>query len=442
MNAFPVQFSPRRSSRILLGIALGVLLLARLLAGAWLAGHRPEFVLHDDGADYRELAQAVAAGDGLTIRSVRWFEPPALPHPRPEAFRPPLLSVLAAPFLWGAPHSLFRLLLFQALLMTALSAAVAVWLWRQAGPAAAWTGLILLNLHPLINLSAGRFSTEILFMLCLLLVLLAWQARARWWTHAAAGAAVGLATLARPTALLLLPPALLLAGWSPRPGGLRKALAAALLVLAGFAVTAGPYAVRNRLACGAASVTGFFGGYNFWVGNHPENLAAYRSPDGAAFLRHQDAIWNETRSRAAEMAAGGGDLSPVRQEQFWRRAAAENLRQLGGCRWSELLAWKAWHFVRPWPQPGVHAASAFAVLAAFETSLFLLGLAGLAALATSRQWCTLAGLVAVMAGGLIAHTLVHVYLRHRFPFLDLTLILAGACWLGNRLSLWCGKNRG
>jgi hypothetical protein len=423
-------FSGRNLAALLAG-----LLLVRLLAGAWLAGHRPEFILHDDGADYRELAQAVAAGDGLTIRSVRWFEPPALPHPRPEAFRPPLLSVLAAPFLWGAPDSLFRLLAFQSLLLTALTVTVAWWLWKQAGRAATWIGVVLLNLHPLVNLSSVRFSTEILFMLCLMLLLLAWQLQDRWWTHAAAGAAVGLATLARPTALLLLPPALLLAGWRKWHCGLRKVLAATLLVLAGFAVTAGPYAARNRLSCGAISVTGFFGGYNFWVGNHPENLAAYRSPDGVAFLRHLDAIWNETQIRAAEMAVGDDDASPVRQEQFWRRAAAENLRQLGGCRWSELLAWKAWHFVRPWPQPGVHSAPAFAALAIFETALFLLGLAGLASLARNHQWRTLAELAAVIACGLAAHTLVHVYLRHRFPFLDLTLILAGACWLGGRFTV-------
>jgi hypothetical protein len=457
---FPSGLAGVRSFRWLV-LAVGLLFLLRLVPAFYVAAHHSSFVLAIDGSDYREVAQSVSRGDGFTITSVRWFEPPREPVPLPEAYRPLLLPLLAAPFLWGDPDSFFRLLLCQAVITSVLLLVLAWILRRTAGLPAAWCGVMLFTLHPAFASYTLQFSTEILFTLGLTLFVAAWVygGRGKW---ALTGAAIAFAAWARPTAILLLPLSVL-AGllWErepvaaaatpdrPEPGHqpLRFRDFARLLLAR---IRRGPWrprllrqggqvaiclllllpaGLRNLHHFGQFKLTSFFGGYTFWVGNNVGNYEAYTAPTGSEFIRHQHAMWARSEELARDMGRRG-ITSPAAMDREWRRLAwTEEIKTLGWARWARLLAGKAWHFLRPWPQTGVHAPRLFALLAGFELLLYAAGIAGLYHLAR-RQPAVVLALLLVVTTGLVAHTLVHAYFRHRVPFVDLALIIGAAAWLG------------
>ena len=402
---------------------LALLLGLRLTVGWFIAEQRPAYVLHDDGEDYRDLAISLAAGDGFCISRVRWFEAPRPVASVPDAFRPPLLSLLAAPFLLGAPESLFRLLLVQALLSTLLTLAVFAILAELGGRRAAWLGAVGVNVHPLFVGYSFRFSTEILFTLMLALFFLAlvksW--RGRW---CLLGVIIAGATLARPTGILLLPLGMLATGWLNRG---RARVTQLLAVLLFFGLVMLPWAAWNVRHFGAPRLTTYFGGYNFWLGNSRLNAAAYETGSGEEFLRRQQLAWR----RGEEMARSMTDekyRQPAAQERFWRAAAATEIREMGGWKWLRLLARKCWHFWRPWPVAGAHSGLAFWTVSLWETCLFLAGFAGLITMARVRH-AALWPAVLILLAGTMAHSLVHVYMRHRVPFVDLVMLLAAAYWL-------------
>ena len=413
------------SPRALVAFVL-LLFLVRLAPALYVAAHHPRFVLAIDGSDYRELAQSVSRGDGFCISSVRWFEPPREPIPRPEVYRPLLLSLVAAPFLWGNPESFFRLLLCQAVITTVLLLVLAWILERVAGMPAAWCGVLLFALHPAFASYTLQFSTEILFTLGLALFVAAWvyDGSGKW---VLAGTAIAFATSARPTAILLLPLSVA-AGWLWERGHWRDRLRRQSVQATVCLLLLLPAGFRNLHHAGEFKLTTFFGGYNFWIGNSVGNYQAYTAPAGAEFIRRQDEMWARSQEIARDMGRRG-ITSPAAMDREWRRLAwSEEIQTLGWARWARLLAGKAWHFLRPWPQTGAHAPFLFAFLAGVEVLLYAAGIAGLYRLARRRSVAVLA-LLLVVSAGLAAHTLVHAYFRHRVPFVDLALVIGAACWL-------------
>jgi len=402
---------------------LALLLGLRLAVGWFVADQRPAYVLHDDGEDYRDLAMSLATGNGYCISRVRWFEAPRPVSPVPEAFRPPLLSVLTAPFLLGALQSLPRLLMVQALLSALLTLTVFAILEELGGRRAAWLGAVGVNVQPLLVSYSFRFSTEILFtlMLALFFLTLVKPWRGRW---CLLGAIIAGATLARPTGILLLPLGLLAASWLSR-GRARAAQPIAVLLLFGLVML--PWATWNVRHFGSPRLTTYFGGYNFWLGNSRLNAAAYAAGSGEEFLRRQQLGWR----RGEELASSLTDekyRQPAAQERFWRAAAAADIQEMGLWNWLRLLAGKCWHFWRPWPLAGAHPGIAFWTVALCESCLFLAGIAGLIRMGRVRP-AALWPAALILLAGTVAHSLVHVYMRHRVPFVDLVMLLAAAYWL-------------
>ncbi len=91
---------------------------------------------------------------------------------------------------------------------------------------------------------------------------------------AMAGALIGLAVLARPSALLLGIPALLLALSTPREH--RLARAAALALAAALAIS--PATLRNLAVAGEPVLVSDAGGLNFYLGNGPGANGTFRIP--------------------------------------------------------------------------------------------------------------------------------------------------------------------
>src|SRR5688572_18923876 len=84
-------------------IGLLVLLLAGfVLRLALVFTASDDALLSIDGREYREISVHLAAGQGFSIASPRWFEAvaPDAPSPRPDLYRPPLLPICGALLVW------------------------------------------------------------------------------------------------------------------------------------------------------------------------------------------------------------------------------------------------------------------------------------------------------------------------------------------------------
>lgn len=417
---------PKLGGRLLLVLA-GILAL-RVLAGLSFALVAPGLPELYDGEDYRELAASVAGHRGFSISRVRWFEAPRAPEPTPEAFRPPLLPFLAGWLIDVRPDSFASLLVLQGILASLLAGVVALLLLDVAGPAAAWAGMALCTLHPLLLHYSTCFSTEILFTLCLAGYVRAWLWRSPWrWP--AVGCAIALATLARPTAVLLLPASIVaILGSEPR-----RRWAAAGLVTTMFLATMSPWMIRNALVFGAPRLTGWYGGYIFWLGNNRHNLEAYRADSDGGLLRHQE----DARAAGVRMAASLGPeyRHPGAQESFWLREAWRDIRGYGLRAWLSLLAGKAWQFWRPWPNRAAHAPGRFWPVAVTETALYIAGVAGLVFLWRESR-AVLVPLALLLLVGTAAHSLTFAHLRHRVPFVDLAMLVGAGALAEPALGAW------
>lgn len=91
-----------------------------------------------------------------------------------------------------------------------------------------------------------------------------------------------------------------------------------------------------------------------------------------------------------------------------------------------LFSGKAWHYLRPYPMPDIHGRMAFWIMTLADSLLLIFAIAGMAMLA-KRQYVFFWIALMIVGSGFAAHTLVHVYMRHRVPFMIPVLCLFSAC---------------
>ena len=208
-------------SRPGLAALFAVALVVRLAAIA----ATPHYVPRHDDRDYDRLAWAMATGDGYPPVRIRG-------HEYAVAYRPPLW-----PAVLGAGYAITGHRLLAGRVETALLGAFGVlalaWVAGELlGPRAAWwAGAIGAVYLPLV-LMASVLESETLFVLVELLAL---GFALRGWA-VAAGAAVGLAALARVDGLVLLAGVLPLIGLRRSP-----------YVLLACALAIAPWTVRNAI---------------------------------------------------------------------------------------------------------------------------------------------------------------------------------------------------
>lgn len=412
---------------LLWAVALFLLFLAHLAADLFMAERHQDFFLHDDGNEYLAGVRSFAENGTFMAGEERYYEAPRS-RDIPEAFRPPLLAFLA-----GMLAKILHDPVTAAAVFTALSATLLAWTVFLIGRSwCGWpAGLVsaaVVTFHPLFLTFSLRFSSECFFILMLAAYVLAWNGKESAWKYAAMGAAAGLACGVRPTALLLLPAFgvfLLIQGTAGRffrggaaPSGVKRILLDYAVYTAVFLLILSPFCIRNRLNYGTWNPSGCLGGFNLFVGNNRDNALAYRASGGKEFLDHQNAGWDRAIATAKAMPC---DLSPVEQDKLFREAAGKEIREMGAAEFCRMSLSKAWHFVRPWPLYGAHSPAVFWLIAVSELFLFAGGAAGIWFLRKDRACLLL--LLMILCVGWSAHTFVHLQMRHRVPFLDLSLVL-------------------
>jgi 4-amino-4-deoxy-L-arabinose transferase-like glycosyltransferase len=149
-------------------------------------------------------------------------------------------------------------------------------------------------------------------------------ARARWFVFVLlSGVAAGLAVNVRQNAIapLVLVSSILL--WTNfRRCGWRPTAVAALVLLAGFAVSTAPFAIHAYRETRSFSVTPV-GGFNLYLGNYPRSMAPYYRPVpfASSVPREQGVGFVIEATRRL-----GRNVSPSEASAFWTREVMETAR--------------------------------------------------------------------------------------------------------------------
>ena len=416
-----------------------LLFLAHLAADLFMAERHPDFFLHDDGNEYLAGVRSFMDNGTFMAGAERHYEAPRS-HDIPEAFRQPLMSLLA-----GLLARIIHDPMTGTAVFTALSATLLAWTVFLIGKS--WDGwmagllsAIIITFHPLFLTFSLRFSSECFFILLLAAYILAWSELTSPYRYAFMGAVAALACGVRPTALLLLPAfgvfqlirCVCGRAFRDAPFNTKKCVTEYTVYAAAFLLFLSPLCIRNHINYDTWNPSGSFGGFNLFIGNCRDNALAYRSSDATVFLKHQDDGWN----RAIEIAkAMPRDLSPVEQDKLFREATRKEIQEMGNAEFCHMFLYKAWHFIRPWPLHGAHPRTVFWLITISELILFAGGAAGLWLLRRKRT--TLLLLLMILCVGWSAHTFVHLQMRHRVPFLDLPLVLLAGAAFGRMLeTVW------
>lgn len=227
--------------------------------------------------------------------------------------------ILAAIYKAFGVGSLYAARLVAAAADSGTCVLVAVLAERHFGRVAGWSaGLLMAAYRPSIFF-AGEIAPVpyTLFLLTLSILLL--DGKARWWSFAAAGVALGLATGTRPNLLL----AGLMALGVPVARSLPRARRLAGAVALGLVVGLAPVALLNLAASGSFTLLTLSGGHNLYIGHNPAAQPQYTLPaalDGDIF---------QTMKELAEEVEGRA-LRPEEVSSYYtRRAVAYMVRNPG-----------------------------------------------------------------------------------------------------------------
>lgn len=269
---------------------LVVLFLVALIARgvyALLAGRLDPFLradaLHGDAASYDRIARNLLAGHGFG-------EQPTAP----TAFWPPLYPLFLVGLYRVCGYNLLAARVAQAFL-----GAVAVVSTTMAVDCAAdrrvavLTGLGMALYPPLIYFGAWLIAEALYLFLLTLALLLAvrTQGQPSYRGFAVLGLLLGLASLAKPATLLLVPLVVVWVWIAPPPRQAWARLAQCLLLVALTLATILPWTVRNYLNFGEFVLVSTNGGYTFYGANNPQAFGGHREgfPPSLPGLTHAQA---------------------------------------------------------------------------------------------------------------------------------------------------------
>ena len=294
-----------------------------------------------DAELYDAIARALAAGDWLGAGSPG----------QPFYFNPLFPYLLGAIYHAFGPASAAVHWVQHGLgIGTVGLISAAAWISFGRGAALA-AGLLAATYRPFLLREELLVSEPLVVFLGALGLVLTLRAGKSRWMALAAGLALGLGLLARPT---LLPIAALqwLGGGLPRPHpffkfkesdrGVRTGAAVAVLIAAlGIALAVAPATVRNALVAGKPLVLiTAHGGETFYVGNRQGADGSNLQPD---FVRSGPRTEHEDFRREASRRLGR-EVSLATASDFWQRQAWSEIAADPGA-WLRLLGKKAWLLV-------------------------------------------------------------------------------------------------
>jgi len=369
-------------------------------------------VLFPDAPAYLLGAEALSTTGRYPLRT----------DPELHIFRPPGYPAFLAAVTLGHPSRIAvakiandGLGALGALLIGALSARIV----RRRGVAIA-TG-VAAALCPTPVLVATDVQTEPLFLVLMLgsaYLLLAAADRPSANLAAAAGALLAASALTRSSALALA--AFLLAPLLDRryPIRVRAHLGAAALV--GFGLTLGPWTLRNALVFHELILVNDGAGCVVYGRNADIALEAARARNREELDRASIRLQEALRRKIAAVAAEVGDSPGLLSRALTKAALDERRADPAGTRY--LLAWKAFTWLRPYPDPRYWPGWAVFGVGAYFTALFVLAGVGLAR--AERRGVRMVCLL-TLAVTMLVHVALESNWRYRTTYWDPIVLIYG-----------------
>jgi hypothetical protein len=340
----------------------------------------------------------------------------------PYFFRPPAYPAFLVAATLGRPDRIACAKAANALLGAVAAVLLAALSSRIFGNRAVAVGTgLAAAFHPSFVLLSTDVQSEPLFLVALLLsafALLAAVDGPSKGSAFAAGVALGVAALTRPSALALAP--LLAAPLFDRrrPRSARVALAA--LAAAGLIFALAPWTARNAARFGELIPVSDAGGVSLYAGNSAWTRRYYELRSRDEYERWLVEFDRDLRARLARIEASGAASPGRRSAGFARMALEESLADPAAA--LRLGAWKAWHWVRPYPTPWYWPRAALLGIAALSLALYVFAARGF--LSAPRRGVA-AFAIAVLAVSLAVHVVFQVVWRYRVPYWDPVLLLFG-----------------
>lgn len=415
---------------------VGLFLLALAVrCGAWLQARAdPGFdALVGDAARYHDWAGRIVAGDWLSRSEGVFYQAPLYPY---------VLALHRAAFGDGAIHAVRAT---QVLLGSAAAVLLAVAAARlvgggRAGAVAAATAGVVWALQPaavFFDLQVDKASLDG-FLLCLILLVVAAAVdRPRWWHAPLAGGLVGLLSLSRENAMVLMAVVVPLAWHAGRrlerwPARVEHWLLP-LLAIAAFAATLASVTIRNHVVGGEWHLTTCQFGPNFYIGNGREADGLYRP----LIPGRGDPKFERTDAVALAERAAGRLLSPREVSRYWTIRALREMSDSPGH--SAALLGRKWlmafHAAEVADNNDIDTLTvASPILRALDATLHAGVLVSLAAAGVvlawpdRRRWGWVAAMLLLMS---LAVALFYNFGRYRFPLLPMLTLLAAvgaAAW--------------
>lgn len=386
-----------------------------------------ERVTFGDAPDYLEAADAIAKGKAFPRECSFPF------------FRPPLYPFFIACVWQVTPGSIVAVKLAQAGVF-----AMTCWILYRLGllatqdRLAALLGGLIYSVNPFALRQVAEIQSEPLHTLLMALAIL-WLVSGlvnaggrRGSFFFLAGITLGVASLCRPSAwpitmgltLLLLP---LL--WKQTG---RRAIVLAGMVPLGLALSIAPWTWLNWRATGEFILVSDTGGFNLWIGNHPDTLRLFQQPFrskeefdkyGTDHLQHE---LPGAKMAEWETTTGYRELSLRQREQLWQKEALRNMREHPGTT-AALFGEKFLAYWRPWLNPSAYTQKEVWISGIAVTGLYLLAGAGAWLLRPSSNGRKVLWVFVGLFGfSTLLHVLVYSMIRYRLPYVDPYLcVLAG-----------------
>jgi len=232
----------RTSRDFTVGLTI-IVVFALALRVVWVLMARRDFALHGDDYFYHWQANALADGMGF-VNPFAWK---ALGHVDPSAAHPPLYSLYLSVFSWFGFATPLAHRLASCLLGAGGVLLVGLAGRRIAGPRAGLLAAGVAAVYPMLWINDGMLTSESMYVLVIAGMILAayrlWDSRT-WLNAGILGATIGLASLTRPEAIVLVP-FLGLPYLFARGAEVKRRVALFLVIGAACLVVILPWWVRN-----------------------------------------------------------------------------------------------------------------------------------------------------------------------------------------------------
>lgn len=300
----------------------------------------PGALYHNDGIEYRDIAEQISKGNGFSVTYYRWYEavPDVKEAIRTDFSRPPMLPLLGAalfllPFDWTSSAVVTVHLLSVICILMVFLLGREVFQSKTIGFLAA----AVYAFYPYSIYHSLCWSSENLFLifLCAGWIFLIRAIRNEFQLKYAVlcGVFLALSVMTRPQGAIIFLLLGFLAGICFLRD-LRRNKLAAKQIFCGTAVFGlsalivfSPWMIRNWYHCGIPSPFSFYGAYSFAQASSDVSYVTYKYVDTPLYKEKVDEAWNTFHKEKTDLLKEKGIFSLVEADSCWRGWAWEYIRE-------------------------------------------------------------------------------------------------------------------